>query len=136
MKEKKFDKLSNQLIGKAIEVHKTLGPGFNESIYQNALIIEFEEAKIHLETEKEIPIYYRGEVVGIHRIDIKADNKIILELKAVSDITDVHVAQVVSYLKATGLNIGLILNFAKSKLEIRRVVYDSDVQKFLKTKLQ
>ena len=74
--------------------------------------------------------------MGIHRVDIQAENKIILELKTVNEITDVHISQVVSYLKAANLNVGLILNFAKSKLEIKRVVYDPKVQQFLKSNIQ
>ena len=119
-----FDILSNKTIGVAIEVHKTLGPGFIESIYHNAMKKELEIQSIPFETEKEIIIKYKNEQVGLHRLDLLINNKIIVELKAVKEITDIHLSQIISYLKATGLSVGLILNFSKPKIDIKRVIYD------------
>ncbi|MBW1772976.1 MAG: GxxExxY protein, partial [Deltaproteobacteria bacterium] len=97
-------------------------PGFLESIYEEALKVDFSEHGLKYEAQKEIKIEYLGVAVGTHRLDMVVENTIILELKAVSELADIHFAQLRSYLKATGLKIGLLLNFAKPTLEIKRVV--------------
>ena len=117
-----FEELSNKIIGAAIEVHRTLGPGFLENIYEQALKIAFSEQKVHYNNQKEIKIKYHGIEIGQHRLDIVVENIIIIELKAVKEFADIHFAQLRSYLKATGLKVGLLLNFGKPTLEIKRVV--------------
>jgi len=117
-----FDNLSNDIIGAAIEVHKKLGPGFLESIYQSALPLELRKKGLTVETQKEIKIYYDGKEIGTHRLDLVVNNLIIVELKTVKEFDDAHIAQVLSYLKASGLKIGLLLNFAKAMIDIKRVV--------------
>jgi GxxExxY protein len=117
-----FEVLSRKIIGAAIEVHRELGPGFLEHIYEEALKIEFSEHGLNFESQKEIKIKYLGTDVGSHRLDLLVENKIILELKAVKEFNDIHFAQLRSYLKATGLKVGLLLNFAKPTLEIKRIV--------------
>ena len=117
-----FEVLSENIIGAAIKAHKELGPGFLENIYEEALKIELTESKINFESQKEVKIKYRDTEVGTHRLDMIIENQIIVELKATKELTDVHYAQLRSYLKATGLKIGLLLNFAKPTLEIKRIV--------------
>ena len=117
-----FEELTKKIIGAAILVHRELGPGFVESIYEEALKVEFSEHSLSFESQKEITVKYLDVVVGVHRLDMLVENQVILELKAVKELTDVHFAQLRSYLKATGLKVGLLLNFSKPKLEIRRVV--------------
>jgi len=117
-----FDELSRKIIGAAIEVHTELGPGFLENIYEEALKVEFREHGFHFDAQKEIKIKYLGVEVGLHRLDLLVENEIIIELKAVKELMDVHFAQLRSYLKATGLKVGLLFNFAKPTLEIKRVV--------------
>lgn len=117
-----FEKLSNKIIGAAIDVHKALGPGFLESIYEEALKIELSELTLYYDNQKEINIKYHGIEIGQHRLDIVVENVIIVELKAVKEFADIHFAQLRSYLKATGLKVGLLLNFGKPTLEIKRVV--------------
>ena len=117
-----FEELSKKIIGAAIEVHRELGPGFIESIYEQALKVEFAEHNFHFDSQKEIKIKYLGVEVGLHRLDLIVENQIILEIKAVKELLDIHFSQLRSYLKATGLKVGLLLNFAKSTLEIKRVV--------------
>ena len=117
-----FEELSSKIIRSAIEVHKKVGPGFMESIYEKALCVELRNRGINFEQQKEVKIYYDGQEVGLHRVDIVVEEEIIVELKAIKDFNDTHFAQLRSYLKATGLKVGLLLNFAKSKLEIKRVV--------------
>ena len=122
-KEKhQFEGLSKKIIGTAIEVHRTLGPGFLERIYEEALKVAFSRNDLDFEFQKEIEVKYLGVIVGTHRLDLIVEDKIILELKAVKDFEDIHFAQLRSYLKATGLKVGLLLNFAKPTLEIKRIV--------------
>jgi GxxExxY protein len=119
---RQFDELTKKIIGAAIIVHRELGPGYVESIYQEALKVEFTEHDFNFESQKEITIKYLGVVVGVHRLDLVVEDRVIVEMKAVKELTDVHFAQLRSYLKATGLKVGLLLNFSKPTLEIRRVV--------------
>ncbi len=117
-----FEELSNQLIGAAIKVHKELGPGFLESIYEQALKVELSESGLGFDSQKEIKVQYSGVEVGVHRLDLIVEEEIILELKAVKELADIHFVQLRSYLKATGIKVGLLLNFSKPTLEVRRVV--------------
>jgi len=115
--------LTEKIIGCAIEVHKRLGPGFLESIYENALIIELQRQKLHIEQQREVIIKYDSVEVGRHRLDLIVDNTIVVELKAVKNIEDVHFAIVKSYLKALGKEHGLLINFSKPVLEVKRVIH-------------
>ena len=117
-----FESLSRKIIGAAIKVHKELGPGFMESLYEEALKIELSEDGMNHESQKEIKIFYHNQEIGTHRLDLLVENAIVVELKAVQDLADIQYAQVRSYLKATGLKVGLLLNFAKPTLEIKRIV--------------
>ena len=117
-----FEALSRKIIGAAIEVHRELGPGFLENIYEEALKIEFSEHNLNFDYQKEIKIKYLGTEIGTHRLDLLVEKKIIVELKAVKEFSDIHFAQLRSYLRATGLKIGLLLNFAKPTVEIKRIV--------------
>jgi len=117
------EKLTEQIIGCAIEVHKRLGPGFLESIYENALIIELQRQKLHIEQQREVIIKYDSVEVGRHRLDLIVDNTIVVELKAVKNIEDIHFAIVKSYLKALGKEHGLLINFSKPVLEVKRVIH-------------
>ena len=117
-----LESISAAFIGAAIAVHKEHGPGFLESIYENSLMIECRERGIRAEFQKEVPIHYRGELVGTHRVDVIVENKLTVELKAIKTLEDIHFAQVRSYLRATGLKHGLLLNFASMTLTIKRVL--------------
>jgi GxxExxY protein len=118
-----FEELSGKIIGSAIEVHKTLGSGFIESVYHNAMKLELTDRDIPFETEKHVRIFYKNNQVGEHRVDLVFNNEIVVELKAVSDISDRHEKQIISYLKATGIKVGLILNFSNAKVDIKRIVF-------------
>ena len=117
-----FEELSRNIIGAAIKVHRELGPGFLENIYEEALKLEFSEHNLNFDYQKEIKIKYFGTEIGTHRLDLLVEKKIIVELKAVKIFSDIHFAQLRSYLKATGIKVGLLLNFAKPTLEIKRIV--------------
>lgn len=122
MDKKAIDELSNKIIGIAIEVHKTIGPGFVEKIYERALAYEFQKRKIEFTNQKVIRVRYKEIELGNQRIDFLVKDEIILELKAVSKIDKLHIVQMLSYLKAANKKLGLILNFAKQTLEIKRVI--------------
>jgi GxxExxY protein len=115
------EELTGEIIGAAIEVHRTLGPGFLESIYENALAVELDRRGISFSRQLEVPVFYRGVEVGRHRLDLLVANLIVVELKTVREVADSHFVIVRSYLRAVGQEHGLILNFAKPTLEIRRV---------------
>jgi GxxExxY protein len=118
------DALAHQLIGAAIAVHRELGPGFVESIYERALGIELSRRQIPFSHQPIHQIFYQGTLVGEHRLDLIIGGRLIVELKAVESINNQHLAQMLSYLRATNLELGLILNFHASVLRegIRRVV--------------
>ena len=113
--------LTGQIIGAAIEVHKQLGPGFIESIYENALAVELRHCAVPFHRQVAVPVLYRDVEVGLHRLDLLVASEIVVELKAAKELTNAHFAFVKSYLRAVGRDHGLILNFAKPRLEIKRV---------------
>ena len=113
--------LTEKIIGCAIKVHKALGPGFVEKIYQAALAREFTNNKLSFEKEKKISVKYENTIIGYQIVDFMVEESVVVELKAVGELTDIHASQMVSYLKAANKEVGLILNFAKSKLDIKRI---------------
>ena len=115
-------KISYDVVAAAIQVWKTLGFGFLEKVYENALAIELCNRNIPFEQQKPIKVNYQGMVVGEYIADIFVDNQIILELKCAKAINEIHVAQTINCLKATGLRLGLILNFGPDKMESKRVI--------------
>jgi len=116
--------LVSRIIGCALAVHRDLGPGFLEIIYRRAMCVELEAREIPFEVEKPIFVTYRGRAIPGQRIDLMVGGEVVVELKAVSGIEPGHVAQVLSYLKTTGLRLGLVINFHETLLKygIRRVV--------------
>jgi GxxExxY protein len=116
------DGLTGRIIGAAVEVHRRLGPGFLETVYQRALRCELTARKIDWAAEVEVPVLYRGVVVGRHRLDMVVDGTVVVELKAIGRLEFVHFAQVRSYLAASGMRVGLLLNFDSTRVTIRRVV--------------
>jgi len=119
------EELTGKIIACAIEVHKALGPGFLESTYESALVIELRHAGLQVEAQKLLPVMYRGTLVGDHRLDLVVEGKIIVELKAISALADIHFAIVRAYLKAAQLEHGLLLNFATMPLTVKRVIYQN-----------
>jgi GxxExxY protein len=116
------DKLTREIIESIIVVHSILGPGFAEQIYQRALAIELKKKGLRFATEAEIVIAYEGQPIGRHRLDFLIDDKVIVELKTVEELGKAHYAQVRSYLRATGLDVALLVNFSKERADYRRVV--------------
>lgn len=115
------EELTGKIIECIIAVHQELGPGFLESIYRRALLIEMRKQGLAAETEKEVIIYYDGQEVGRHRLDILAEERVVVELKTVESLSKAHYAQVRSYLKATVLELGILVNFTGEKADFRRV---------------
>jgi len=120
---KKEWELTQKIIGIAIKVHGELGPGFKEYIYHRAMLNDLLEEKFNVETEYEYNVHYKNKLIGVFRVDLLINNKIIVELKAVSgEIPKIFQTQTVSYLKASRLEVGLLINFGNPKLEIKRIV--------------
>jgi GxxExxY protein len=121
---KKLDQLVHDVIGAAIEVHRMLGPGFLESVYEEALCVELKLRGIPFERQVNHGVDYKGHHVGDGRLDLLIDKTLIVELKAVEELVPIHTAQVISYLKGTGYRLGLLINFNVPVLKegIRRVI--------------
>ncbi len=117
------DKLTEIIIGCAFKVSNTLGCGFLEKVYENALVIELRASGLHCEQQKPIPVIYLGSIVGDYYADILVEGQVILEIKAAKAIDDTHQAQLIDYLKATGIHRGLILNFGTAKIGYKRIVF-------------
>lgn len=120
--EYKYSELSSKIIGAAMEVHKFLGNGFQEVIYQRALAIELEEKGLSFIREQEMQIEYKGISIGTRRVDFFIEDKIMLEIKAVIKLEDVHLAQAINYLEAYNLEIGLLINFGSKSMQFKRLM--------------
>ena len=119
--EYKHSELTSKIIGCAMIVHKTLGNGFQEVIYQRALEIEMNLAGISFVREMEMPIFYRDVHIGTRRVDFLVENVVSVELKAITKLEDVHFAQAINYLEAYNLEIGLLINFGETSLKFKRL---------------
>jgi GxxExxY protein len=115
-----YEALTSQILAGCFEVSNELGVGFLESVYQNALMIALKTKGLAVEQEHPLSVSFRSQIVGQFFADILVENKVIVELKAVTALTDVHKAQVINYLKATGIEVGLLVNFGCPKLDYRR----------------
>ena len=118
--------ISQRVIRCAFNVSNTLGAGFLEKVYENALCVEFERDGIRFQAQKSITVNYKGFEVGKYVADIVVEDKLLLEIKALSTLCNSHDAQVMNYLKATNLSVGLLLNFGRPKLGIKRIVWHHD----------
>ena len=114
--------LTAKIIGCALEVHKALGNGFQEVIYQRTLAIEMTSQNVRFTREQEMPIFYKGHDIGTCRVDFFVENRVMVEIKAVIRFEDVHLAQAINYLEAYGLEVGLLINFGAQRMEFRRLM--------------
>lgn len=117
----KYSEITERIIGSAMKVHRELGAGFQEYIYQRALEIEFKKTNIKFSREYEMPIYYQGEKIGIRIVDFYVEEKIMVELKAITVLDDVHLAQALNYLEASAHEVGLLINFGAKSLQFKRL---------------
>jgi len=117
----KYAELTEKIIGCAMKVHSALGNGFQEVIYQRALELELRNAKLSYAREMEMPVYYLGEEIGRRRVDFFVENLIMVELKAIIQLEEVHLAQALNYLEAYKMEVGLLINFGSQSLQFKRV---------------
>jgi GxxExxY protein len=124
--DSELNKLTGAVIGAAIEVHRALGPGFLESVYEEAMYVELSHRGIGFVRQAGIGVNYKGTIVGEGRVDVLVEDALVVELKAVEALAPIHTAQVLSYLKATGGHIGLLINFNVVRLRsgIKRIILD------------
>ena len=115
------DQLTHKIIGCAMKVHSTMGNGFQEVIYQRCMAIEMKKQGLNFVREQSMPIYYESHKVGTRRVDFFVEDKVLVELKALIELEDVHLAQGLNYLEAFKLDVGLLLNFGSRSLEFKRL---------------
>lgn len=120
-KEYLYSDITEKIIGCAMTVHNTLGNGFQEVIYQRALVIEMALQGLSFSRELEMPIFYRDEDIGTRRVDFFVEEKVMVEIKAVSELNNTHLAQAINYLEAYKMKVGLLINFGQNSLIFRRV---------------
>jgi GxxExxY protein len=120
--EYKYKDITGKIIGAAIQVHKFLGNGFQEVIYQRAMEIEMPYFGLRFKREFEMPIFYRYQQIGTRRVDFLVEEVISVELKAIVKLEDVHLAQAINYLEAYNLEVGLLINFGSKSLEFKRLI--------------
>jgi GxxExxY protein len=127
----KYSDITEKIIGCAMKVHRTLGNGFQEVIYQRALAIEMRNQGLNFERELEMPIFYEEEEIGTRRVDFFVEDKIMVELKALTQLEKVHLAQAINYLEAYKIEIGLLINFVGASLEFKRLTIEQKLKKCL-----
>lgn len=115
--------ITEKIIGAAFEVHKTLGYGFLEAVYQKALMIELELQGLQVQWEPKINVFYKGVIVGYYEADLFVEQKVIVEIKVAKDYNPADEAQLLNELKATGVKVGLLINFGRTKVEFKRMVF-------------
>jgi GxxExxY protein len=131
--EYKHSEITQKIIGSAMKVHNTLGSGFQEVIYQRALAIEMSKQGLSFVREMEMPIFYENEEIGRRRVDFFVEGKIMVELKAVSELEKVHLAQALNYLEAYKMEIGLLINFGNTKLDFKRLTLQKKLEQGIKS---
>jgi len=119
-----LDHLTDRIIGSALTVSNTLGAGFLEKVYENALALELRKADLAVAQQRGVAVTYDGVIVGDYAVDLLVQETVIVELKATKAVANVHRAQCINYLRATGLQVCLLLNFGNPRLEIKRIVLD------------
>ncbi|MGN6395848.1 MAG: GxxExxY protein [Mucilaginibacter sp.] len=117
-----FNDSTSKIIGCAMRVHSTLGNGFQEVIYQRALELEMALGELGFAREMEMPIFYRGTQIGTRRVDFYVEDEVMVELKAIVELEDVHLAQAINYLEAYNIKIGLLINFGSKSLQFKRLL--------------
>jgi GxxExxY protein len=117
----KFQEITEKVIGASMKVHSALGNGFQEVIYQRALEIELQEHNVRFKRELSMPIYYKGHNIGERRVDFFVEDKIMVELKAITQLENVHLAQAKNYLEAYNIQVGLLINFGSISLQFKRL---------------
>lgn len=120
--EYKYSEITEIIIGSCMTVHQQMRSGYPEKIYNNCLIIEFQKTSLSFQNELELPIFYDKVEVGRRRVDFLVNAVVLLEIKAVSELNDTHLAQALNYLEVLNLEVGLLINFGSKSLEIKRLI--------------
>lgn len=123
-KEYKYSDITAEIIGSAMRVHSELGNGFQEAIYQRALAIDLDDTELKFVREVEMPVHYKEVRIGTRRVDFLVEDKILVELKAIINLEDVHLNQALNYLEAFKLEIGLLINFGSKSLQFKRLTIE------------
>lgn len=118
----KINEITYQINGAVFEVNRVLGAGFLEKVYENALLIELHERGLKADSQVPLKVHYKGKVVGEYVVDVMVEDQVILELKSIDKLQKIHEAQLLNYLKATGMKVGLLINFEYPKADIKRFV--------------
>ncbi len=119
----KYSAITEKIIGASMTVHKNLGGGnFTENIFHRALLLELTDMGMQYESEKELPVHYKGKLIGKKRVDVLVNEKVLVELKAVNQLENIHYNQVINYLKVFNLEVGLLVNFGTESLQVKRFV--------------
>ncbi len=118
----RYSDITSKIIGAAMKVHSALGNGFQEVIYQRAMAIEMGNCGLSFNRELELPVFYSGEQIGTRRVDFLVEDKVMIELKAITALEDIHLAQAINYLEAYHLEVGLLINFGAKSLQHRRLI--------------
>ena len=118
----KHEEITYKIIACAMEVHRKLGPGYPEYIYHRALIVEFKLQNVKFVDEFDIKIHYKGEHIGVRRVDFLIEEIIPVEIKAATELSDINIAQAKNYLEASGIEVGLLINFGSSSLQFKRMI--------------
>ena len=126
--EYKYSDITSKIIGCAMEVHKILGNGFQEVVYQRSLAIEMRKRGLNFVRELNMPVFYDDHEVGIRRVDFLVEDKILVELKALSELNNTNIAQCLNYLEAFNLEIGLLINFGSTSLQFKRLINENKVK--------
>jgi GxxExxY protein len=127
---KEITDLTYKVIGVCMDVHREVGPGFPEEYYQKALELEFGERQISFEPQKPLPMFYKDHQIGLNYLDFEIDEKLILEIKSVNRLSEVHLFQVLKYLAVSCLDVALLVNFGNAKLEQKRILPTAKWQEF------
>ena len=122
VEEFKYSEITSKVIGSAIEVHKILGCGFQEVVYQRALSLELYSRNVDHMREVEMPIYYKEQRIGTRRVDFLVEGVVSVEIKAVTELNDIHLAQALNYLEAYNIEVGLLINFGEKRINVKRIV--------------
>lgn len=120
--------LTGEIIGAAMEVYNRLGPGFLESVYEEAMAVEISLKKIEFERQKELPVFYRDRIIKTFICDLLVENQVIVELKAIKALSEIEQVQLTSYLKAAKIEVGLLINFGGRSLTFKRMIFSKDDQ--------
>ena len=125
----KHSEITGRIIKCSIKVHNKMGSGFKEHIYQRALMIELEKERLNFVREHEMDVYYDDQIIGKRRVDFLIENVVIIELKAVTKLEDIFKNQIINYLEVSNLDIGMLINFGKAKLEFKRFINEKNNQR-------